>query len=107
MATIIRGDADARVQALKDALDAYEAEHADAQASLYRHNPGSIRLRVVDCRFERMPKSRRHAHVWDYLAARVPEDTMAEISLLLTISPAELQNSFANSEFEEPIPSKL
>jgi stress-induced morphogen len=107
MATIVRGEADAQVEALKNALDAYEAEHVDAEAALYRSNPASIRLRVVDRRFEGMPKSRRHSQVWEFLAARVPEDTMAEISLLLPISPVELRNSFANFEFEDPIPSKL
>jgi stress-induced morphogen len=105
MATIVRGDADAQVQALKTALDAYETENSGAEAALYRHNPGSIRVRVIGRGFEGMTKSRRHAHVWDFLAARVPEDTMAEVSLLLTVAPAELRNSFVNFEFEDPIPS--
>jgi stress-induced morphogen len=107
MATIVRGNADSEVQALKDALDAYEAEHPGAEAALYRHNPGSIRLRVIDRRFQGMTKSRRHADVWEFLALRVPEDTLADVSLVLTVVPAELKNSFANFEFEDPIPSKL
>ena len=107
MATIVRGKADSEVQAIKDALDAYETEHPDAQAELYRHNPASIRLRVIDRRFEGMSKSRRHADVWDFLAARVPEDTLADVSLLLTVAPAELKNSFSNLEFEDPTPSRL
>jgi hypothetical protein len=109
MATIVRGnaDADAPVQALKAALDAYEAEYPGAEAALYRQNPGSIRVRVIDRRFEGMTKSRRHAHVWDFLAARSPEDNMADISQLLTLAPAELGQSFANFEFEDPIPSGL
>jgi stress-induced morphogen len=107
MATIVRGNADAQVQVLKAALDAYETEYPGAEAALYRHNPGSIRVRVIDRRFEGMTKSRRHAHVWDFLTARVPEDTMAEVSQLLTLPETELKNSFANFEFEDPIPSKL
>jgi hypothetical protein len=107
MATIVRGNADAEVQALKDALDAYEAEHPGAEAALYRHNPGSIRLRVIDRRFEGTTKSRRHADLWDFLATRVPEDILADVSLVLTVAPAELKNSFANFEFDDPIPSKL
>lgn len=105
MATIIRGNADAQVQALKTALDAYETQYPGSEAALYRHNPGSIRVRVIDRRFEGMTRSRRHAHVWDFLAARAPEDAMAEISPLVTLPPAELGNSFANSEFEDPVPS--
>lgn len=111
MAAIVRGKADAppdaEVQAFKDALDAYEAEHPGAEAALYRHNPASIRLRVIDRRFEGMTKSRRHADVWDFLAARVPQDTLADVSLVLTLAPAELGMSFANFEFEDPIPSGL
>lgn len=107
MANIARGSADAEVEALKDALDAYEREHLGAEASLYRHNPASIRIRVVDRRFEGMTKSRRHADVWDFLAAKVPDDTLADISLVLTVAPAELKNSLANLEFDDPIPSRV
>jgi stress-induced morphogen len=107
MATVTQGNADAEVQSLKDALDAYEAAHPGADAALYRQNSASIRLRVIDRRFEGMTKSRRHAYVWDFLAARVPEDTLADISLVLAVAPAELRDSFANFEFEQPIPSRL
>lgn len=107
MATIVQGNADAEVQALKDALDAYEAQHSGAQAALYRRNPASIRLRLIDRRFEGMTKSRRHADVWGFLAARVNEDTLAGVSQLLTLAPSELKMSLANLEFEDPIPSQL
>ncbi len=107
MATVTQGTIDVEVRALKNALDAYEAEHSGAEASLYRQNTASIRLRVIDRRFEGMTKSRRHAEVWDFLAVRVPEDMLADISLVLTVAPAELKNSFANFEFEQPTPSRL
>jgi len=107
MATIIQGTPDDEVQAFKDALDAYEAAHPGAEAALYRNSPASIRLRVVDRRFEGMTKSRRHADVWDFLAAHVSEDTLADVSLVLTVAPGELRDSFANYEFEHPIPSRL
>jgi stress-induced morphogen len=107
MARIVRGDTDAEVQALKDALDAYETAHPGAEAALYRHNPASVRLRVIDRRFEGMTKSRRHAQVWEFLAARVSEDTLAGVSLVLTVAPGELKTSFMNVEFESPIPSTV
>ena len=106
MATIVDGNADATVQTLKNALDSYESEHPGAEAALYRHNPASIRLRVIDRRFEGMTKARRHAAVWDFLAARVPDDAMADVSLVLTVAPAELKMSLGNLEFEDPLPSK-
>ena len=107
MATITKGNVDPEVQALKDALDAYEAAHPGAEAALYRQNIASIRLRVIDRHFEGMTKSRRHADVWEFLAARVPEDTLADVSLLLSVAPVELPDSFANFEFERPTPSHL
>lgn len=107
MATIVRGNADAEVQAFKDALDAYEAAYPGAEATLYRHSPASIRIRVVDRRFEGVTKSRRHADVWEFLAARVPADTMSDVSVVLALAPAELGMSFANSDFEDPTPSRL
>lgn len=107
MANIVRGNTDAEVEVLKNALDAYEREHLGAEASLYRHNPASIRIRVIDRRFEGMTKSRRHADVWDFLASKVPEDTLADISLVLTVAPTELKNSLGNLEFDDPIPSRI
>lgn len=107
MATIVHGATDEAVQALKDALDAYEDAHPGADASLYRQNNASIRLRVIDRRFEGMPKSRRHTDVWRFLADRVPEDTLADVSVLLTVAPAELRDSLANLEFERPTPSRV
>src|SRR5579884_219008 len=102
MATVLRGNADQEVQVLKAALDAYEAQHHGAEASLYRNNPASIRLRVIDGRFEGMSRSRRHGDVWDFLAARVNDEALADVSQLLTLAPSELKNSLANLEFEDP-----
>src|SRR3712207_4133715 len=107
MATIVKGNADPIVQSIKDALDAYEAAHQGAEAALYRQNSASVRVRVIDRRFEGMAKSRRHDDVWQFLAARVPEDAMADVSVVLTLAPAELGMSFANFEFEQPMPSRL
>ena len=63
MATIVRGDADPIVQSIKEGLDAYEAQRPGAEAAVYRQNNASVRVRVIDRRFEGMPKSRRHDDV--------------------------------------------
>ena len=107
MAAIVRGKHDKFVRDLKEALDAYEAQHAGAIAALYRQNNASIRVRVIDRRFKGMPKSRRHGDVWKFLAARVPEDTLSEVSVLLAVAPAELGTSLMNLEFEDPTASRL
>ena len=107
MAIIARGDADPIVQSIKDALDAYEAQHPGAEAAVHRQNNASVRVRVIARRFESMPKSRRHDDVWSFLAARALDDAMAEVSLVLAIAPAEVRASFANYEFEQPIVSQM
>ncbi len=104
MAVITRGSLDVTVDSLKQALEAYEAAHPGAEATLYRQNPGSIRVRVVDDRFAGIDKSARHDAVWDFLAGRVGEDVMGEVYVLLTFSHAELGRSLANQDFEDPLP---
>ena len=107
MAPAVRGSVDAIIQSLKDALGAYEAERPGADAALYRQNAGSVRVRVIDRRFEGAPKARRHDDVWNLLASRVPEDTVAEVSQVLAIAPAEMRMSFSNLDVEQPIPSPV
>ena len=103
MADVVKGRADKAVAALKEALDAYEQQYDGATASLYRQGVASIRIRVIDRRFEGMSKSRRHDHVWKFLESRVDGETLAEVSLLLALAPAELGSNLANFEFENPI----
>ena len=95
------------VDALKHALDEYERAYPGAEASLYRSGPASVRIRVVDRHLEGMGKSKRHHRVWDFLAARVDEDAVAEVSQVLALAPAELGMSFINFEYERPIPINL
>jgi len=94
MATIVRGK-----------NDEYVKEHPGAKAELYRQNTASIRIRIADQRFAKMSKGKRHDLAWDFLAARLDEDTMQEISVLLLISPTELDSSFMSFEFDHPVKS--
>ena len=105
----LRGQTDDYLQALKQALNHYETVHANtgAEATVYRQNPGSIRIRIIDRRFEGMSRGRRHDEVWDFLADRVSDDTMSEVSVLLLLAPAELGSSMMNMEFDDPVKSDL
>ena len=103
MATIVRGTTDDIVTALQSALEALERDRPGAEASLYRSNPGSVRVRVIDRRFEGTTRSHRHDEVWSYLRSRAGEDAMTEVSQLLLFAPAELGGSLANLEFEDPV----
>ena len=109
MAEIIRDDheSDRVVQQLKAALDRYEREHPGAAASLYRYNPGSVRVRIVDRRFEPLNRAQRHDQTWRDLASHAGEDAMSEVSLLLLLPPHETSNDLMNLEFERPSPSLL
>jgi len=107
MANVVRGKRDKNVRAILAGLHAYETRFPGSVASLYRRNPGAVVVRIVDERFARLPRSRRHDRVWQFLADRLGEDTMGEISALLLLAPAEKRTSLANQEFEDPVASHL
>ncbi|MFA7235742.1 MAG: hypothetical protein WC058_02665 [Phycisphaeraceae bacterium] len=110
MATIIRGPKDERVRFIRAALEHYEKSHPGARAEVYRYNPGSIRVRVVDPKFQRVGRHLRHNQVWDYLAQQLEEanqdDLIQEVSLLLLLDPKEVDSSLMNLEFDDPSPSR-
>ena len=60
-----------------------------AQADAYRYNSASIRVRVIDPRFEGMSLDRRDALVEPFLA-KLPEETQADIMTLFTFAPSEV-----------------
>jgi hypothetical protein len=79
----------------------------------YRYNSASIRIRVIDSKFETLPLEQRDAMVEPYLQ-KLPERTQADIMNLLTFAPSELHQAlktakefFLNTEFENPSPSML
>jgi stress-induced morphogen len=76
----------------------------------YRYNSASIRVRIVDPRFEGKSIERRDAMV-EPLLEELPEKTQADIMNLITLYPNETSTSsraqIANAEFEDPSPSML
>ena len=79
----------------------------------YRYNAASIRVRVIDARFEGLPAEERDAMVEPHLE-RLPERTQADIMNLFTFAPSELQETpktfrefLLNTEFDDPSPSML
>jgi hypothetical protein len=104
----VRGKADSDVEAVKQALVPFAAQHPDAETSLYRYNPASIRIRVVGNVFQSMDHFDRHDFVWRFLEA-LDEETLEQVTLLLLLTPQEVANgkSMANIEFEDPSPSLL
>jgi stress-induced morphogen len=103
---VLRGRSDQTIDRIIEALRAYEADHPRAQIDLYRQNSVSVRVRIVDPDFAGRNKVERSKIVWNYLR-NLPEDVQADISMLVLLVPDETAMSFANLDFEDPIPSSL
>ena len=102
----IRGTSDSSLQAVKDAIEGYEKKHPGAEVVVYRQSLVSIRVRIVDPDFAGMNKGDRHNTVW-HLLDELPEDVQSQVSVLLLLAPEETKMSFANYDFEHPLPSGL
>src|SRR5260370_26252780 len=63
-----------------------------AQVDAYRYNSASIRVRVIDRRFEGMPREQRDAMVEPHLK-QLPERTQADIVTLFTFTPSEVKQT--------------
>src|SRR5260370_1546695 len=82
-----------------------------AQVDAYRYNSASIRVRVIDRRFEGMPREKRDGVVVPHLE-KLPQRTQTDILTLFPFSPSQLKESapplnefLPNTEFAPPTPS--
>jgi hypothetical protein len=103
--SISRGKTDELLEQIRSALELYQRDHPDARIDLYRNDACSIRVRIIDPRFRRMSRTDRHDLVWKYLDS-LPDEAVADISMLVLITPSEAKTSGSNIEFEDPIPSE-
>jgi hypothetical protein len=83
------------------------------QADAYRYNSASIRVRVIDPRFEGMGREKRIDMVEVYLD-QLPPEVQKDIVTLFMFAPTELDRTpttfgeyMQNSEFSDPSPSPL
>jgi stress-induced morphogen len=74
---------------------------------VYRYNPASIRIRLVNDRFRDLDRIQREEMILPILEKNLPEETWWDITIVLLLTPEELEDSFANREFEKPTPSRL
>ena len=79
-----------------------EFPHSEA----YQYNIASIRVRIIDDRFDGKSKAEREAMVLP-LIKKIPEEIRLDIMILLLLTPGEIDESFMNLEFEHPTPSRL
>ena len=104
--TISRGATDSTLDRIAEALQDYQGEHPSAQIDLYRLNQVSIRARIIDEHFRGMTRGERNKLVWTYFD-RLSEEEQSDITMLVLITPEEVAKSFANIEFEDPVPGVL
>jgi stress-induced morphogen len=107
MSRTIRGSSDAYLEQIDDALRLYEIRHPRAAIEIYRENSASIRIRIIDPDFAGCDRAQRHNDVWRHYLGNLSDDVQGEISVLLLLTPEETETSFANVEFDHPIPSNL
>jgi len=103
---IPRGKSDEVIERIIEALRVFEADHPGSQIDIYRQNSVSVRVRIIDPTFAGQSKVERSKNVWKYLDS-LPDDTQSDLSTLTLLAPEETKMSFANLEFEHPIPSSL
>jgi hypothetical protein len=84
----------------------YVAAHPDAQVTVRRYNPWSIRIRIIDPELKGSQLTVRDGEVWEILE-KLSEDTFQQVSLLFLLTPKEAKSSWVNREFEDPTPSPL
>jgi hypothetical protein len=104
--TVSRGKADKAINQMIEVLKVYQADHPAARIDLYRRNPVSVRIRIIDPSFAGATRSERSRAVWKYLDA-LSDDAQADISAVILLTPEETEKSLANLEFEDPTPSRL
>ncbi len=107
MATQKKTGEDKYVRQIREKLVSdYVARHPRARVAVKRYNSVSVRIRIIDPDFAKKSRMERDDAVWEVLET-LPEDTIAEISLLVLLTPDEAKTSMMNLEFENPTPSSF
>ena len=99
-----RGKTDPVIDRMTEALRAYETDHPNARIDLYRQNPVSVRVRIIDPDLAGRNKIERSKEAWKYPGS-LPDEVQSDLSSLILLAPDETKLSCANIEFEDPIPS--
>ncbi len=90
--------ADYQLLAVEEMLQRYRADFPEAKTRSIRTNEVSIRVQIVDPRFNELPFYDRQDAVWDSYIATMPESTQLMLSMLMLISPNEVRT--IGREFE-------
>ena len=99
-------EVDADEKTIRRALDRYAKSSPGAKVTLMRYGKLLVRARIIDPAFRGLSTGSRQAKVWKYLEP-LSEDTINCLSQLLLLTPQEAKDSFANREFDDPIPAVM
>lgn len=97
---------DSVLRRIGDSLKPYDAMHPEARTVLYRQNNVSVRVRIIDPDFMGKSRVEREEEVWPLFDA-LPDDSVADISMLLLLTPEEAVQSLGNFEFDHPTKSRI
>jgi len=106
MSFAVRKQSDEIIEAIVESLRTYERDHPHAEIVLYRQNSVSVRIRIIDPSFKDLTRIQRSNLIWTYFHT-LSEDEQSEISMLILLTPEEVEKSFANMEFDDPVTSDL
>lgn len=96
-----QGRIDATTKEIATLLDAeYRTKHQAAQIEVYRYNPASIRIRIVDLDFKGKSRTERDNEVWPILQ-KLPDSSRLDITMCLLLAPEEKESSVTSVEFEQ------
>jgi stress-induced morphogen len=96
-----RGPVDPIMESIAAALRRYTDAHPAAEAEVFRYSPVSVRTRIIDPDFRGKSRAERHRIIWPLLYA-LDEDSLAELTMVLLITPEEREASMVNRDFEGP-----
>lgn len=101
-----RGRADKHLNAVLDVLATkYKAEHPRCRIDAFRRGPYAIWVRVIDADFEGMTRGQRHHRIWKVLDD-LPIETLAQMSVVLPLTPKERKTSMVSLDFDERVGMK-
>jgi stress-induced morphogen len=85
---------------------AFEEAFGKKNTRVYRYNPASIRVRVIDKRFHGLSLVERERLAWPTIENLSP-DSRQDLTVVLLLSPDEAGRSLMSLEFDQPVKSML
>ena len=97
---------DARLKQIARVLEKYSETHPGADVEAYRQDEYCVHIRIIDPAFKGVSRARREDDLWRLLE-EVPDDVVADINVLLLLTPEEARTSVGSFAFDHPLPPLL